>query len=205
MTLTNIFTYLAETPSAKERLTRDLQARFGKGANPPHVTWDESRTMPYADAVFNETLRMAPPVGNDFRIAQEADVMPSGLKIVPGARLWIPNVSIGRDPHLWSEPDTFKPERWIAHDEATGAELPVKRVDEYVHPRLLLWEETVSWKGHGALREHRLHGEAPRPHRHPAFAQPVPRGSRQVRHDARHLLQGRDEGQDYRGQGGSEQ
>lgn len=48
------------------------------GQAPPYVSWDASRTMPYADAVFNETLRMAPPVGNDFRIANESDVMPSG-------------------------------------------------------------------------------------------------------------------------------
>lgn len=47
----------------------------------------------------------------------------AGLKVFAGARVWLPNISIGRDPSLWSEPDRFLPERWIGHDEETGAEV----------------------------------------------------------------------------------
>ena len=35
----------------------------GNEENNDHlITWEESRTLPYADAVINEVLRMAPPV-----------------------------------------------------------------------------------------------------------------------------------------------
>lgn len=63
------------------------------GQAPSYVSWDASRTMPYADAAFNETLRMAPPVGNDFRIANESDVMPSGGFVAAAASVqgrWMP-------------------------------------------------------------------------------------------------------------------
>lgn len=32
------------------------------GKDTGKVSWDESKTVPFADAVVNEVLRMAPPV-----------------------------------------------------------------------------------------------------------------------------------------------
>lgn len=131
-TLSHTFNYLAENPSVERRLIQSMRSAL-KG----DVTWDNSRCVPYADAVFNETLRLAPPVGSDMRVAKEDDVLPSGVKVVKGEQLILCNMAIGLDPALWSSPREYRPERWIAHDEATGEELPVRRVDEYVHPVFL--------------------------------------------------------------------
>ena len=97
------------------------------------VSWDDSKTVPYADATFNEVLRMAPPVGDDIRICVGDDVWPSGVKCKDGTRVVIPNVCIGRDPFLWQNPDKFDPERWMNYDQS-GVPQPVKRMDEFVYP-----------------------------------------------------------------------
>jgi cytochrome P450 len=78
-------------------------------------------------------LNLNNQVGDDMRICVGEDVLPSGLKVREGTRMAILNTAIGRDPTLWSNPDTFEPERWMKYD-ANGIPLPLKRVDEYVHP-----------------------------------------------------------------------
>jgi cytochrome P450 len=123
--------FIGENSEAESRLLREAVLPIaGKG---PNVTWDESRLTPYADAVFNETLRLAPPVGDDIRICVGDDVWPSGIKVRDGTRIVIANVAIGRDPFLWENPEKFNPERWMSYDE-NGIPAPVKRVDEFVHP-----------------------------------------------------------------------
>lgn len=103
------------------------------GADESMVTWDETRTIPFVDAVVNEVLRMAPPVANDFRVCKHDDVLPSGLRMREGTRVVFTNGALGRDPFLWSEPDSFKPDRWMKYDQQ-GVPQPVRRVDELVHP-----------------------------------------------------------------------
>ena len=118
------------TASAKARLRAELA---------PHrelLTFEDSKQLVFANACVNESLRLAPSVGNDFRLVAEDVEFPSGLKAKRGDRVWVCNMAIGRDPKLWSRPDEFRPERWIHHDDA-GNELPPRRVDEFVHPVFL--------------------------------------------------------------------
>lgn len=44
-----------------------------------------------------------------------------------------PIAAIGRDPFLWSQPDSFVPERWMRYD-SQGVPQPVRRADDLVHP-----------------------------------------------------------------------
>jgi cytochrome P450 len=122
---------VGENPEAEQRLLDEAVLPLSRVSN--CVTWDESRTVPFADAVFNEVLRMAPPVGDDIRICVGDDVWPSGVKVRDGTRILIPNIAIGRDPFLWEDAEKFNPERWMSYDEA-GIAQPVKRMDEYVYP-----------------------------------------------------------------------
>lgn len=103
----------------------ELDAVVGKGNA---VSWDHIRELKYCGAVFNEVLRLYPPVAGDARTAMTDDVMPSGIHIEKGQRVIILNAAIGRDPHLWSEPDSFIPERWLQEGK------PTRRPDEYVFP-----------------------------------------------------------------------
>ena len=82
--------------------------------------------------VLHEVIRLAPPVGDDFRLCNHDDVLPSGVKIRKKTRMIIPNLAIGRDEFLWKNAESFNPERWMAYEN--GVAKPVRRVDEYVHP-----------------------------------------------------------------------
>jgi len=132
-TLTYAMKFLGENPQCVARLREEGLCELGKTDPSSNISWEASKSIPYTDAVVNEVLRMAPPVGDDFRICVSDDVLPSGLRIRDGTRVALCNVAIGRDPFLWSNPETFDPERWMKYDEE-GTALPVRRVDELVHP-----------------------------------------------------------------------
>lgn len=130
-TLISLFKLLSTGPEGP-RVEAEMVAEFDRvlGAE-GEVTWEKLNELRYAKAVFNEVVRLHPPVGFDFRTAVTDDVLPSGLVIRAGNRVVIPNISIGRDPSLWTSPDEFRPERWFNPDMPDA---PVKRVDEYAHP-----------------------------------------------------------------------
>ena len=67
-TLTNIFKMLATNPAAEARAVAEARAALpGRDSKPTYAAC--VKNMPYADACFNESLRMYPPVGNDGRFA----------------------------------------------------------------------------------------------------------------------------------------
>ena len=89
--------------------------------------FDGLRDSPQLDACINETLRMYPPVGVDFRICVEDDVLPTGREVKAGTLMLSPTFAIGRNPKLFEDPDTFKPGRWIQDEK-------VDFVSEYTMP-----------------------------------------------------------------------
>lgn len=121
--LTNLFKLL--NPRVEEKMIQELDRVVGRGYD---VTWDHVRDLPYSGAVFNEVLRLYPPVGADLRICVEDDTFPSGMEAKAGDMIGMTNIAIGRDPNLWSEPNEFIPERWIQEGK------PTRRPDEYVFP-----------------------------------------------------------------------
>ena len=127
-TLISMFRRLAENPSVAAKMRAEFDAVVG-----PHgrVEWDSIRDLRYASAVFNEVLRMHPPVPFDFKICNQDCTLPSGVFVPAGTRVGIPNSSIGRDPKLWRDADEFRPERWL---DPAHPDQPVRRVDEYIHP-----------------------------------------------------------------------
>lgn len=70
---------------------------------------------------------MYPPVGTDFRICIEDDVLPTGRQVSAGMLMLSPTYAIGRNPELFEDPDEFKPNRWLSGDK-------VDFVSEYTMP-----------------------------------------------------------------------
>ena len=125
-TLTNVFKLIATDRAVEAKMIDELERVVGRGNS---VQWDHVRELPYCGAVYNEVLRLYPPVPADLRICNADDVLPSGLKIPAGSKVAVPNAGIGRDYHLWREPDAFNPARWLVDPSQ-----PTRRVDEYMHP-----------------------------------------------------------------------
>ena len=128
-TLTNMCRYLSEHPDIVARLRADDFSKIGSDGR---ISWETANQLHLVHAVFNESIRLAPPVGDDFKIAVGSDVLPSGVVINEGDRVFTPNVAIGRDPMLWHDPGAFKPDRWLNVDD--NGQVRVRRPDEYVFP-----------------------------------------------------------------------
>ncbi|KAJ5435127.1 Cytochrome P450 [Penicillium cf. griseofulvum] len=72
------------------------------------------RTLPYLGAVIKETLRMYPPVpGRMPRVVPPQGESYNGNFIPGGTIVSVSPYTIHRDPKLFSEPNVFKPERWL--------------------------------------------------------------------------------------------
>jgi cytochrome P450 len=86
-------------------------------------------SLPYAMAVFYETLRFYPPIPFELRECQEATTLPDGTflpeKSVVLWCIWAMN----RSQNIWGkDADIFKPERWLqdgSFKARTAFEFPV--------------------------------------------------------------------------------
>ncbi|KAI8833183.1 cytochrome P450 [Chytridium lagenaria] len=71
--------------------------------------------MPYANAVFRETLRLYPSVPMEIKQANKDDTLPDGTFVPKNATVaWSP-YAMGRTEAIWgSDAKQFNPDRWLA-------------------------------------------------------------------------------------------
>ena len=84
-----------------------------------YVGLEDIAKVPYLRNVVAESLRLYPQPPILIRRALDDDVLPPGLNGDPsgypigkGADLFISVWNLHRSPHLWKDPDTFRPERF---------------------------------------------------------------------------------------------
>ena len=94
-----------------ERVAIALAERLGRGA--AHAVVAAAAGAP----VFREALRLHPPVPQDARRAV-ADVELEGRTVPGGTLVGIPLILLSRDPELYPDPDSYRPERWLGRKEA---------------------------------------------------------------------------------------
>lgn len=77
-------------------------------------TYEEIKGMKYANAVFNETLRLHPSVPKNAKQCVKDEVLPDGTPIPKGTVIsWCPYAA-GRDTKIWGpDAEQFDPERWM--------------------------------------------------------------------------------------------
>ncbi|KAI9340180.1 cytochrome P450 [Zopfochytrium polystomum] len=108
---------LHRNPAAKAALLAEIDAALPDSAALP--SYDQVRSLAYANAVFHETLRLYPSVPLEIKQLSEDDVLPNGVHLPRGALCsWSP-YSMGRSERIWG-PDAkeFRPERWLEMDKA---------------------------------------------------------------------------------------
>lgn len=75
-------------------------------------TVEDLAKLTYTRQVFNESLRLYPPVWLFARVAQEDDLLPSGYHIPKGSKLFFCPYLTHRHPDFWHNPEGFQPERF---------------------------------------------------------------------------------------------
>ncbi|KAJ3213324.1 Protein kinase alk2 [Dinochytrium kinnereticum] len=113
------FLLLHKNPHVLIQLREEIDSVLGPYGHPDsreYPTYEEVKSsMPFANAVFKETLRLYPSVPNEIKQANRDDVLPDGTKVPKGATVvWAP-YTMGRTEKIWG-PDAkqFNPSRWLA-------------------------------------------------------------------------------------------
>jgi cytochrome P450 len=102
---------LDQHPQIARELLDELRGRLA-GAAP---SLDRIADLPLLDAVIKESMRLLPPVPQQFRVAQE-DTALAGIPIPRFARVVLSPFLTNRNPDLYPDPHRFKPERWASID-----------------------------------------------------------------------------------------
>ena len=100
------------------RLSRhpEIVERIREEARNKALTYDSLGGRHFLRAVLTETLRLHPSVPLDFKAAVKADVLPDGTRIKAGQRVMFVAWSMGRQPHLWPNPDVYNPDRFLTDE-----------------------------------------------------------------------------------------
>jgi cytochrome P450 len=111
-TLTALAYFLAKNPDVQNKLHEEVQQIQNE------VNFDTVASLTYLDAVIKETLRMWPSGYRLDRVAAENYKLEgTNITIPAGMTVQLPTYAFQHDPKIYSEPNKFKPERFIVHSE----------------------------------------------------------------------------------------
>ncbi|MCE7977674.1 MAG: cytochrome P450 [Nitrospira sp. NTP1] len=99
---------LATHPEVKTRFHREVDGVLH--GRPP--TADDLHHLPYTRAIFDESLRLYPPVPAIQRKTLSPTTL-CGITLPANAIVLVGLYNLHRHPEFWSDPDTFLPERWL--------------------------------------------------------------------------------------------
>jgi cytochrome P450 len=99
---------LSQHPDVEQRLVAEVQEV--SGGRPPCP--DDLPRLRYAERVLEESMRLYPPTWIYVRTALGTDLLPSGVPISAGAKLYLAPYVMHRNPRYFPEPERFDPERF---------------------------------------------------------------------------------------------
>ncbi|KAK7160948.1 hypothetical protein R3I94_003812 [Phoxinus phoxinus] len=114
-TLSFLFYNLATNPEAMKKLQEEIDETF---PNKALVDYEAVMNMDYLDGALNESLRLF-PVGARLERVCKKTVEINGVMIPKDMVVMIPIYALHRDPDYWSDPESFKPERFTKGNKET--------------------------------------------------------------------------------------
>jgi len=106
--LTWVLWLLAGDAEVQGEVARELDEVLGERA----PTYADLDRLPWTRAVFDEAMRLYPPVWLVSRHAKEDDVL-AGREIPAGSLIIMTPYIAQRDPQLWEAPTEFRPQRFL--------------------------------------------------------------------------------------------
>ncbi|KAJ3704710.1 hypothetical protein LUZ61_008415 [Rhynchospora tenuis] len=101
---------LLHNPDKMSKVISELRENIGS----KQVEETDITKLPYLQAVVKETMRKHPVAPLLLpHIVSEKGVELGGYAIPKGAQVMVNVYAIGRDPTVWSEPEIFRPERFL--------------------------------------------------------------------------------------------
>lgn len=91
-----------------KKATTELDAQLGQERL---VDEPDILKLPYLQFIVSETLRLCPPVPMLIPHASSNDCTIEGFKVPRDMTVLVNAWAIQRDPNLWDDPESFKPER----------------------------------------------------------------------------------------------
>lgn len=106
-------------PEVQQRLRAEVLEALGSRAGAPDqpLGFEDLRQLSYGAAIFNETLRLYPPLSFFIRESQ-ANTELAGSRCPLRALVTISPWVIQRHEQHWSEPNAFRPERFLSDANA---------------------------------------------------------------------------------------
>jgi cytochrome P450 len=122
-----------QTPAVRAELEAEWDARAEGPTGVPARTSSPDRppgtlpsaTLPVTTAVLAETLRLWPPSWLFSRRVVEPLTL-AGRTVTAGTMCLISPALLHRDPRWWSEPDQFRPRRWLRREPGQPGRLDPK-------------------------------------------------------------------------------
>ncbi|WVZ79327.1 hypothetical protein U9M48_026919 [Paspalum notatum var. saurae] len=106
----------------QQKLRNDIarRRRATAGGNGNHMAANGEQQRPFLEAVVLEALRLHPPAHYLLAHTTDKDVSVDRYVIPKGSVVNFGVASIGRDAALWTDPDVFRPERFMEGGEGSG-------------------------------------------------------------------------------------
>jgi cytochrome P450 len=104
-------TELLQNPVPMSKVCNELAGIIGSGRN---IEESQIGQLPYLQAVIKETFRLHPPAPLLLPRQAETATKVTGYTIPKDVRVLINIWAMGRDANIWSEPEKFMPERFLA-------------------------------------------------------------------------------------------
>ena len=123
-------------PDAREKVLSELRSNFTEAKDELPLSFDtvQSSHLPYVAAVFNESLRLYPPVPVELKESTAETTFPDGTWLPKGSVVMWAIWAMGRSKITWGDDaDKFHPERWlVAGDE--GGPLTLRSMSAFAFP-----------------------------------------------------------------------
>lgn len=124
-TVASVMTWATVELGRNPQIFKRLRAEVDEVVGDSIPTYEKIQAMPFLRMVLAETLRLypAPPI-LIRRLLADAE-LPKGMNetttpLKRGTDVFINVYSLHRSPHLWENPDTFDPDRWLRPHQNPG-------------------------------------------------------------------------------------
>lgn len=121
ISLRSLFYYLCKNPRTYDKVVDEILSFDARGELSEYVTYHEGQRLSYFQACVREALRMHPAVGQLLeRVVPSEGTTIDGVFLPGGTIVGMNPWVAARDKAVYgSDPEVFRPERWIEADEKT--------------------------------------------------------------------------------------